>query len=237
MRRLRIALVLAAALALSAVLAACGGGGDKSGESPQTVLEEATLQGIESGDVDLTLNLSAPGPEGGKVDVALSGPFQGEGQGSLPQLAMTATAQGSVQRQEGRFRRRPDAAAQHGLRPLRRDRVRSRPDDLQLRRTDAEAGAARKRRRNGRGRRRRLPGRTRQAEGRRLPRKRPQRRQRRRRRHEHDQGQRRAQRLRRDRLAARSARKPALPQPARRRRAAALAGGNRKGRGRDRRAR
>ena len=94
MRRLRIALVLAAALAFSAVLAACGGSGDKSGESPQTVLEEATLQGIESGDVDLTLNLSAPGSEGGKVDVALSGPFQGEGQGSLPQLAMTATAQG-----------------------------------------------------------------------------------------------------------------------------------------------
>jgi len=94
MRRPRIALVLAAALALSAVLAACGGGSDKSGESPQTVLEEATLQGIESGDVGLTLNLSAPGAEGGKVDIALSGPFQGEGKGSLQQLAMTAKAQG-----------------------------------------------------------------------------------------------------------------------------------------------
>ncbi len=94
MRRLRIALALAAALALSVALAACGGSGDKSGESPQTVLEEATLQGIESGDVDLTLDLSAPGAEGGKVAIALSGPFQGEGQGSLPQLAMTATAQG-----------------------------------------------------------------------------------------------------------------------------------------------
>ena len=94
MRRLRIALALAAALALSVALAACGGSGDKSGESPQTVLEEATLQGIESGDVDLALDLSAPGAEGGKVAIALSGPFQGEGQGSLPQLAMTATAQG-----------------------------------------------------------------------------------------------------------------------------------------------
>ena len=205
MRRLRIALVLAAALALSALLAACGGSSDKSGESPQTVLEEATLQGIESGDVDLTLKLSAPGSEGGKVDIALSGPFQGEGQGRPAAALDDRDGAGQVQRQEGRFRRRPDAAAQHGLRPLRRDRVRSRPDDLQLRRTDAEAGAARKRRRNGRGRRRRLPGRTRQAEGRRLPRRRQERRRHRRRRHEHDQGQRRAQRLRRDRLAARSA--------------------------------
>lgn len=96
MRRLRVALVLAAALALSAVLAACGGSGDKSGESPQMVLEEATLQGIESGDVDLTLNLSAPGAEGGKVAVSLAGPFQGEGQGSLPQLSMTAAARGEL---------------------------------------------------------------------------------------------------------------------------------------------
>jgi hypothetical protein len=95
MRRLRIALVLAAVLALSVVLVACGGAGGKSSESPQAVLDEATLQGIESGDLDLALDLSAPGSEGGKVSVALSGPFQGEGQGSLPQLAMTATAKGA----------------------------------------------------------------------------------------------------------------------------------------------
>jgi len=94
MRRLRIIFALAAALALSAALAACGGSGDKSGESPQTVLEEATLQGIESGDVDLRLDLSAPGSEGGKLNIALSGPFQGEGKSSLPRLSMTAKAQG-----------------------------------------------------------------------------------------------------------------------------------------------
>ena len=94
MSRPRIALALATALALSAVLAACGGGGGKSGESAQTVLEEATLQGIESGNVDLALALSAPGSEGGKVALSLAGPFQGEGQGSLPQLSMTAKAQG-----------------------------------------------------------------------------------------------------------------------------------------------
>ena len=95
MTRLRILFALAAALALSAVLAACGGGSDKSGESPQTVVEEATLQGIESGKIDLSLGLEAQGAEGGKVNVSLSGPFQGEGKGSLPQLDITAKAKGA----------------------------------------------------------------------------------------------------------------------------------------------
>ena len=94
MNRLRFLAVLATLAALGVVLAACGGGSDKSGESPQTVLDEATLQGIDSADIDLSLNLSAPGAEGGKVNVSLSGPFEGEGKGSLPQLAMTAKAQG-----------------------------------------------------------------------------------------------------------------------------------------------
>jgi hypothetical protein len=93
MNRLRIVFALAAALALSAALVACGGGG-KSGESPQAVLEEATLEGIESGDVALALELKAPGEKGGKLNVSLGGPFQGEGKGSLPQLAMTASAKG-----------------------------------------------------------------------------------------------------------------------------------------------
>jgi hypothetical protein len=93
MSRARIVLALAAAVALGALLAACGGG-DKSGESAQAVLEEATLKGIESGDVDLALTLSAPGSEGGRVNVSLSGPFQSEGEASLPQLAMSARAKG-----------------------------------------------------------------------------------------------------------------------------------------------
>lgn len=88
-------LALAAALAAAFVLSACGGGGsEKSGESPDKVLEEATLQGIESGNVDLSLDLSAPGPEGGHVEVGLSGPFQSEGKSRLPQLSMAATAKG-----------------------------------------------------------------------------------------------------------------------------------------------
>jgi len=95
MNRIRLLSVIAAVAALTSLLAACGGSSDKSGESAQGVLEEATLQGIESGKVDLTVGLDAPGAEGGKVDTGLSGAFQGEGQGSLPQLDMTATAKGT----------------------------------------------------------------------------------------------------------------------------------------------
>jgi len=96
--RLRFLYVIAATAALvatSIVLAACGGGSDKSSESPQTVLDEATLQGIESGNIDLSLGVKAQGPEGGNLNVSLSGPFQGEGTGSLPQLDMTAKAKGN----------------------------------------------------------------------------------------------------------------------------------------------
>lgn len=99
MSRLRFLYALAAVAALvaaSIVLAACGGSGGKSGESPQTVLDEATLQGIESGDIDLSLGVRAQGAEGGNLEASLSGPFQGEGAGSLPQLDLTAAAKGRV---------------------------------------------------------------------------------------------------------------------------------------------
>jgi hypothetical protein len=88
--------LLAAALIVAGTLAACGGGSDKSGESPQDLLDEATLEGIDSGKIDLTLAARASGPEGGDVDISLSGPFQSEGKGSLPQLDLTATAKGEV---------------------------------------------------------------------------------------------------------------------------------------------
>jgi hypothetical protein len=86
---------IAVLVAASIALVACGGGGGKSGDSPQSVLDEATLQGIESGDIDLSLGLEAKGAEGGNLQVSLTGPFQGEGPGSLPQLDMTAKAKGN----------------------------------------------------------------------------------------------------------------------------------------------
>jgi hypothetical protein len=97
--RLRFPFVPFAAIALvvlGVALSACGGGSDKSGESPQTVLDEATLEGIDSGTIDLSLGLVAKGPEGGNLDVSLSGPFQSEGKGNLPRLDLTAKAKGSI---------------------------------------------------------------------------------------------------------------------------------------------
>jgi hypothetical protein len=95
--RLRFLFTLAALAALAIAFAACGGSSDKSGESPQTVVDEATLQGIDSGNLDLSLGVVAAGREGGNVDVSLSGPFEaGEGKGSYPQLDMAAKAAGKI---------------------------------------------------------------------------------------------------------------------------------------------
>jgi hypothetical protein len=93
--RFPYALAAAALLAMSVALAACGGDSDKDGESPQAVLEEATLEGVESGNLDLSLDVEAPGKEGGDLAVSLSGPFQGEGEATLPQLDLTAKASGN----------------------------------------------------------------------------------------------------------------------------------------------
>jgi hypothetical protein len=94
--RLPFVLFAAALLAAAVAISACGGGSDKSGESASSVLDEATLEGVDSGRLDLTLALTARGKEGGNLDVSLSGPFQSEGKGSLPRLDMTAKANGSI---------------------------------------------------------------------------------------------------------------------------------------------
>lgn len=94
MSRLRILALFAALIAVSAVLAACGGSG--SSDDPQTVVDEATLQGIESGNVDLALGIDIKGEKSGKVDVSLSGPFQTESEAEYPDLDMSATAKGTV---------------------------------------------------------------------------------------------------------------------------------------------
>ncbi len=83
---------LAAFIALSALLSACGGG--SSEDSPEKVIEQATFEGVESGELDVSLNVKSEGKEGGEMKVALSGPFQSTGAKSLPEMAMTATADG-----------------------------------------------------------------------------------------------------------------------------------------------
>jgi hypothetical protein len=94
--RVRIFALVASLAALSIAFAACGSGGG-GGEDPQSVIEDATLQGVESGNLDLKLDVKSEGKKGGNLSVSLSGPFQAGGKESLPQLAMTAKANGSAE--------------------------------------------------------------------------------------------------------------------------------------------
>jgi hypothetical protein len=91
--RLRILTIFAALIALASAFAACG---SSSSDSPQAVVDEATLQGIDSGKIDLSLGIGIKGEKSGHVDVSLSGPFQSESEAELPELDLTAKAKGSV---------------------------------------------------------------------------------------------------------------------------------------------
>ena len=93
MSRFRIFTLFAALIALATAFAACGGG---SSDDPQSVVDEATLQGIESGNVDLSLGIDVKGSKGGHLDVGVSGPFQSESEAEYPELDMTASAKGSI---------------------------------------------------------------------------------------------------------------------------------------------
>jgi hypothetical protein len=94
--RKRTFALLAAFAALAALLSACGGGGGGSSENPQKVIENATFEGVESGNVDLTMNVKAEGKHGGNLKLDLTGPFQSTGKKSLPELALALKANGDV---------------------------------------------------------------------------------------------------------------------------------------------
>jgi predicted heme/steroid binding protein len=92
--RARLLSLFIALIALTSALAACGGGGGS--DDPQSVLDEATLQGIESGKIDLAVAVDVKGEKGGNVDVSLSGPFQSESEAELPELSLAFSARGSL---------------------------------------------------------------------------------------------------------------------------------------------
>lgn len=97
MSRIRILALFATLAALAAVFTACGGGGsDNSGEDPQKVVEEASLEGVESGEFDMSLHVNAEGDEGGEFDLGLSGPFEMGAKGELPQAEVSAEAEGEA---------------------------------------------------------------------------------------------------------------------------------------------
>ena len=103
MSRRRTVVLLAAFAALAAILSACGGGGGGSSEDPQKVIESATFEGIESGEMDISLNLKASGDKGGNLKAELSGPFQSTGKASLPELALAIKAKGDAEGQKINF--------------------------------------------------------------------------------------------------------------------------------------
>jgi hypothetical protein len=92
--RKRTIALLAAFATLAALLSACGGGGGGSSEDPEKVIESATFEGIESGDIAMTMNVTSEGEKGGGVKVDLSGPFQSTGKKSLPELELAVKAKG-----------------------------------------------------------------------------------------------------------------------------------------------
>lgn len=99
MSRFRAFVLSAALLALATAFVACGGSGNE-GKSAEAVLDEATLEGVESGDIDLSLALVARGDGGGNLDVSLSGPFQSQGEEQLPRLDLTVKAKGRMDGEE-----------------------------------------------------------------------------------------------------------------------------------------
>ena len=96
MSRIRFLFAIAALTVAASALAACGGGGGSSDASPQSVLDGATLEGVESADLNAKIDVSATGDKGGDIEVTLAGPFESIEGGSTPKLDLTAEASGSM---------------------------------------------------------------------------------------------------------------------------------------------
>jgi hypothetical protein len=94
-RFLAIAAAVAVLLIGGAVVVFAGGDGD---EDPTTVLEQIfnNDERVTSGVLDLSLEVSAEGEQGGSLSASLGGPFQGDADdaNALPQLDLTASLSG-----------------------------------------------------------------------------------------------------------------------------------------------
>jgi len=101
MSRFRNLILFAAMLAAAIALVACG---DEGSDSPQDVVNEATLQGIESGQLDLALAIDVKGEGGGHVEASLTGPFQKQEDEELPELDLSARVSGSLGGEEVNFK-------------------------------------------------------------------------------------------------------------------------------------
>ena len=210
MSRLRIFAILASLLALSAALAACGSSSSSNSENPQKVVNEATLKGIKSANLDLSLGVKVEGSEGGNLNVSLSGPFQSEAKGQLPQLDMTAKATGSINGKNVDFEGGLTLLSEKAYVDYKGTEYEVEPTTFSFIRSTIE----RDQQKNGAQSKSASTSACQEAvsepEGRQLHRQSHQRRQFRSRRDEHDAGQRRPQRPGGDRRAAQAQRNPCL---------------------------
>jgi hypothetical protein len=88
-------LALLAALPLGLLLAGCGGGdGNDEETDAQQVLEDtfSSDASVDSAVLEISLNASAEGEDGGAVEGTVSGPFEADPEGGLPQLGLVAQA-------------------------------------------------------------------------------------------------------------------------------------------------
>src|SRR3954452_11814078 len=94
--RPRFALLALAALLAMAVVTGCGGGSSGKEASASTDVNELLKdtfsggQSIKSGKLNLALRIDSTGSSNasGPVTVTLTGPFQSQGKGKLPELAL-----------------------------------------------------------------------------------------------------------------------------------------------------
>ena len=91
--RARTLSVFVALIALASAMAACGSGGS---DSPQSIIDEATLQGVESGRLDLAVDLGVKGKKSGNFKADLSGAFQSQDEAEYPELDLSFAARGSL---------------------------------------------------------------------------------------------------------------------------------------------
>jgi hypothetical protein len=103
-RRKPVARVTALLLALLALVlvAGCGGGGDEASSStPVDQLLRETFSGnkqVTSGKLSIALNVDAKGgATQGPISARISGPFESQGKGKLPEFALTADLSGGGQ--------------------------------------------------------------------------------------------------------------------------------------------
>ena len=93
MNRARSLFVFIVLIAFTAALTACGSSGSND---PQSVVDEATLQGIESGKIDMAVKADVQGKKGGNLNISLSGPFQSEEEAETPNLDLSFSVNGTV---------------------------------------------------------------------------------------------------------------------------------------------